>query len=149
MNNRQYPQRDSNLAINPVNKDFIANIKTHHFDVGNPRPRTLIEAKKHYLSETNLSYNNKGNAAKLRSVLDAKKKADLRANHFEIGGRTADYKQPMSKLDFRPTTAKERANARTALNVEKQADLRASHWSVGSTPNLNANLQGGRNANKS
>ena len=76
MNNRQYPQRDSNLAINPVNKDFIANIKTHHFDVGNPRPRTLIEAKKHYLSETNLSYNNKGNAAKLRSVLDAKKKAD-------------------------------------------------------------------------
>lgn len=35
-------------------------------------------------------YNHKGNAAELRAVLDGKKKEDLRINHFEIGGSSAN-----------------------------------------------------------
>ena len=117
--------------MQPPNKDFIASIKASHFDVGYPRTRSILEKKKHYLSEANLSYNNKGNAAELRSKLDEIKKNDLRKNHFDIGGRTAAFKHPTSQLAFRPSTAMEREEARPQLNSEKKADLRRSHWFVG------------------
>jgi hypothetical protein len=97
----------------------MATIKTHHFDVGDKRPKTLFETKRHYLSEANLSYNNKGDAAKLRASLDQAKKDDLTKNHFTIGGRTANFKEPISKLQYRPATATQRLEARTALNTEK------------------------------
>jgi len=63
-------------------------------------------------------------------VLDQRKKDDLRNNHFEIGGRTAEVKIPTSTIQFRPGTAHQRMEARPSLNAEKKADLRASHWSV-------------------
>ena len=69
-NSRLFPQRDPNQAIVPPNKDFIASIKSSHFEVGSSRPKTLMEKKHHYLSETNLCYSNKGDAAKLRATLD-------------------------------------------------------------------------------
>lgn len=131
MNNRLFPYKDPNEAIVPPNKDFIKTIKTHHFEVGSTRPKTLIEKKHHYMSEANLCYANKGNPLKLRAHLDQSKKDDLRANHFEIGGNTAAFKQPVSKLQFRPATATQRVDARAALNDDKKRDLRASHWSVG------------------
>lgn len=62
-NQRLFSGRDPKEAIVPPNKDFVASIKTHHFDVGNNRPKSLFELKKHYLSEANFSYNHKGNAA--------------------------------------------------------------------------------------
>jgi len=125
----------------------MATIKTHHFDVGDKRPKTLFETKRHYLSEANLSYNNKGDAAKLRASLDQAKKDDLTKNHFTIGGRTANFKEPISKLQYRPATATQRLEARTALNTEKKADLRASHWSVGLlNPCLSAAGNNGRNS---
>lgn len=107
-NQRLFSCRDPSGAIQPPNKDFIASIKASHFDVGYPRTRSILETKRHYLSEANLSYNNKGNAAELRSKLDEVKKNDLRKNHFEIGGPTAAFKHPTSSLAFRPSTALER-----------------------------------------
>ena len=62
----------------------------------------------HYLSETKLNLNSKGNAQNVRAVLDEKKKADLRKNHFEIGGTTAHFKNTMQTLQYRPGTAKDR-----------------------------------------
>ena len=91
-NQRLFASRDPNGAIQPPNKDFIASIKASHFDVGYPRTRSIIETKRHYLTESNLSYGLKGNAAELRSKLDEVKKNDLRKNHFEIGGSTAAFK---------------------------------------------------------
>ena len=117
--------------MQPPNKDFIASIKASHFDVGYPRTKSILETKRHYLSEANLNFNNKGNASELRSKLDEIKKNDLRKNHFDIGGRTAAFKHPTSQLAFRPSTALERENARPQLNSEKKADLRRSHWFVG------------------
>jgi len=100
------------------------------------------------MSEANVCYSNKGNPLKLRAHLDQAKKDDLRANHFEIGGNTAAFKQPVSKLEFRPATAAQRTDARAALNEDKKRDLRASHWTVGqsSTPCLSA-AGNGRNNN--
>jgi len=48
----------------------------------------------------------KGNAAEIRSTLDESKKNDLRTNHFDIGGRTSNYKNTTAGLSFRPSTAK-------------------------------------------
>jgi len=69
-NQRLFPNKGLNQPIVPPNKDFMATIKTHHFDVGDKRPKTLFEKKRHYLSEANLSYNNKGDAAMVRASLD-------------------------------------------------------------------------------
>ena len=93
-----YPEKDANQAIVPPNTDFIHSIKASHFDVGNTRSRTTNQIKQHYLSATNLNFNHKGNAMKIKAVLDEKKKQDLRRNHFGIGGPTADFKHPMSTL---------------------------------------------------
>jgi len=97
-NSRVYPTKDPNEAIVPPNKDFIHSIKASHFDVGDPRKKSKNEIKRHYLSAANLSFNNKGNAMKIKAVLDEKKKQDLRTNHFGIGGPTADFRHPMSTL---------------------------------------------------
>ena len=92
MNQRVFPNKDPKAAIQAPNKDFIASIKASHFDIGNPRPKSQFDKKQHYLSEANLSFNMKGNAAKLRAKLDENKKADLRRNHFGIGGPTCEFK---------------------------------------------------------
>lgn len=97
-NSRVYPNKDPNIAIAQVNKDFVHSIKSSHFDVGDTRAKSSNEIKRHYLSAANLSFNNKGNAMKIKAVLDEKKKQDLRRNHFGIGGPTADFKHPMSTL---------------------------------------------------
>ena len=72
--------------------------------------------KRHYLSEANVKFNHKGNAGAIRAKLDESKKQDLRANHFEIGGPTADFKNTMAQNQFRPMTAKQRTTARPVLN---------------------------------
>lgn len=107
MNSKFYPETN-NKSITQPNKDFIHTIKASHFDVGDPRPKSAYNIRNHYLSETKLNLNSKGNAQNVRAVLDEKKKADLRTNHFEIGGRTADFKTPMQTLQYRPGTAKQR-----------------------------------------
>jgi hypothetical protein len=101
--------------------------------------------KRHYLSEANLKFNLKGNANEIRAKLDEAKKQDLRRNHFEIGGPTANFKNTISNLNFRPATAQQRVECRPALNEEKKNDLRASHWTVGQ-PSLIAS-RFGRNTN--
>ena len=118
-NQRLFPSNDPNEVIQKPNKDFIATIKTHHFDLGDRRPKTLFETKRHYLSETNLSYNNKGNPAKIRAQLEQAKKDDLIRNHFEIGGPSANFKETMVNLQYRPSTAVQRVEARATLNAEK------------------------------
>lgn len=104
-NSRVYPNKDPNEAIVKPNKDFIHSIKASHFDVGDPCAKSKNEIKRHYLSHANLSFNNKGNAMKIKAVLDEKKKNDLRRNHFEVGGNTANFMHPMSTLQYRPGTA--------------------------------------------
>ena len=63
-------------------------------------------------------------------MLDEKKKADLRKNHFEIGGPTAHFKTPMQTLQYRPGTAKDRSDARPLVSQEQRNNIRASHWGV-------------------
>ena len=106
MNNKFYPDTGNNTSITQPNKDFIHTIKASHFDVGDPRPKRAYNIKNHYMSETKLNLNCKGNAQSVRAVLDSKKKADLRKNHFEIGGPTAHFKNTMQTLQYRPGTAK-------------------------------------------
>ena len=84
--------------------------------MGHERPKSLFQVKNHYLSESNVKFNNKGNACQLRAKLDESKKKDLRQNHFEIGGPTAAFKSTTASLQYRPLTAHQRENARPALN---------------------------------
>ena len=72
----------------------------------------------HYLSETKLNLNSKGNALSVRAVLDKKKREDLTTNHFEIGGTTAHFKNTMQNLQYRPGTAKDRKDARPLVSQE-------------------------------
>ena len=104
-NQRVYPDKDPSQPFQAVNKDFAASIKASHFDIGT-RPKSSVMVKKHYLSEANVNFNCKGNAMQLKAKLDQSKKDDLRRNHFGIGGTTADFKIPMSTLQYRPGTAK-------------------------------------------
>ena len=118
-NQRLFPNKNPNEAIQKPNKDFIATIKTHHFEFGDKRPKTLFETKRHYLSETNLAYNNKGNANQIRAQLEQAKKDDLIRNHFEIGGPSANFKESVANIQYRPMTATQRVEARATLNAEK------------------------------
>lgn len=105
-NQRVYPNKDPNQRQQPVNKDFAAQIKASHFDIGSTRPRSAYQNARHYLSEAKVNFDCKGNAMSIKANLDQKKKDDLRKNHFGIGGCSADFKMPMSKLQYRPGTAK-------------------------------------------
>ena len=105
-NLRTFPNKDPNTAIVPPNKDFIASIKSHHFDVGPNKPRDHFELQGSYTSEAKLKFNLKGNAAEIRSSLDEAKKNDLRRNHFGIGGPTANFRKTTSELNYRPMSAK-------------------------------------------
>jgi len=73
-NSRVYPSKDPNEAIVKPNRDFIHSIKSSHFDVGDPRAKSVNEHKRHYLSASNMSFNHKGNAMNIKAVLDEKKK---------------------------------------------------------------------------
>ena len=73
-NLRAYPNKDPNTAIVPPNKDFIASIKSHHFEVGPNKPRDHVEMTNAYTSEAKIKFNLKGNAAEIRSSLDEAKK---------------------------------------------------------------------------
>lgn len=77
-------------SIQAIDKNFVYNIKTNHFEYGDTTPQTFQQLKQHYTSQSNLMYNNKGNPNTVRSVLDQAKKDDLRANHFTIGGNSAN-----------------------------------------------------------
>lgn len=88
MNSKQYTPHAVGKPVEATNKEFI---KSHHFDIGSVRPRSLYETKNHYMSEAVLRFNNKGDPVKLRAKLDNAKKEDLRHNHFEIGGPTAHF----------------------------------------------------------
>ena len=144
MNNKFYPD-NPNATITQPNKDFIHTIKASHFDVGDPRPKSMHNIRNHYLSETKLNLNSKGNAMRVRAVLDADKKKDLTKNHFDIGGPTAHFKTTMQTLQYRPGTAKERSDARPLVSQERRNNIRASHWGVEhQSVTLNANI-GNRN----
>ena len=69
-----YPESDANQSIVQPNKDFIHTIKASHFDVGNTRGRSCNQVQQHYMSANNLTFNHKGNAMKIKAVLDEKKK---------------------------------------------------------------------------
>ena len=143
-----YPDSDAHKTIQQPNKDFIHTIKSSHFDVGNARGRSHNQIQQHYMSANNLTFNHKGNAMKIKAVLDERKKEDLRRNHFGIGGPTADFKHPMSTLQYRPGTAVQRQSARPSLTAEKKRDLRASHWSVGQvTPKNFATIEANSSRN--
>ena len=115
-NQRNFSAKNSLKSIVPPNKDFIASIKSHHFDVGPNKPRDAYEMRGAYTSEAKLKYSMKGNAAELRSKLDEAKKADLRTNHFQIGGTTANFKNTTAGLVYRPVSQKLREHCRPSLN---------------------------------
>lgn len=135
-NQRLFPNKDPNKAIQQPNKDFISSIKSSHFEVGSARPKSLMDVKRHYLSEANVKFNMKGNASQLRAKLDESKKNDLRRNHFTIGGPTANFKNTTANINYRPMTATQRVESRPSLNQEKMNSLRASHWTVGAESSL-------------
>ena len=63
-----------------------------------------------------MNYNNKGNAASVRSKLDESKKNDLRRNHFSIGGNSAFVIETTMSKQFRPASAIQRVDCKPALN---------------------------------
>ena len=148
-NLRTYPNKDPNTAIVPPNKDFIASIKSHHFEVGPNKPRDHVEMTNAYTSEAKLKYNLKGNSAEIRSTLDEAKKSDLRRNHFGIGGPTANFLRTTGELDYRPMTAKQIQESRPSLNQERMNQLRASHWGVAHQCQSLGNSRFARNAQSS
>ena len=99
-----------------IDKNFVYNIKTNHFEYGDTRPQTFAQLKQHYTSSANLNYNNKGNAANLRSKLDESKKNDLRRNHFAIGGNSAFVIESTMSKQYRPASAMQRVDCKPALN---------------------------------
>jgi hypothetical protein len=115
-----------------VNKDFISNIKANHFEYGDHKMlqnKSAIQAQ--YQSLTKASFNFDGDAKSVQAKLDQAKKADLRQNHFKIGGPTANFKATTNNKAYRPLTAQQRSNAKPELNREQLNDLRASHWTYG------------------
>jgi hypothetical protein len=65
---------------------------------------------------------------KIKATLDAEKALDLRTNHFEIGGPTANCKTSVHKSSYRPSSAQQMISARPSLDKALRNDLRASHW---------------------
>jgi hypothetical protein len=65
---------------------LIEEIKNNNFSTR----RATLPLENHYKTISNIIYNHKGNAAEVRAVLDGKKKEDLRINHFDIGGSSAN-----------------------------------------------------------
>ena len=126
---RQYSHKGH--GHQPIDKNFVYNIKTNHFDYGDTRPQTFQQIKSHYTSQANLNYNNKGDASSIRSVLDEAKKNDLRQNHFTIGGNSASVRGTTMNQQFRPASAAQRVECRPGLNQGQKNNLRASHWSFG------------------
>jgi len=66
-NERFYPNKDPNEAMQKPNKDFITSIKASHFDIGDRRPKSSVQVRGHYLSEANIKFNSKGDASLVRA----------------------------------------------------------------------------------
>lgn len=81
-----------------------------------------------YATMSTMSHNHKGNASKIRGVLDEDKKKDLRTNHFTIGGSSANVSRTTQSLTYRPGSAQARADARPNLNQNLVNDLKRTHW---------------------
>ena len=95
-----------------IDKNFVHNIKTNHFDYGDTRPQSFAQLKQHYTSQSNLNFNNKGDPNSVRSVLDQAKKDDLRTNHFTIGGNSASVMATSMNKQYRPATAVQRVECK-------------------------------------
>lgn len=63
-----------------------AMIKKANFTYGSSHLQSLSP----YTTVSHVIYNDKGNPAKVKATLDDAKKKDLRTNHFNIGGPTAN-----------------------------------------------------------
>ena len=55
--------------------------------------KATVALEDQYKTISSLIYNFKGDPQKVRSVLDQQKREDLRTNHFEIGGSSANIVQ--------------------------------------------------------
>lgn len=88
---------------NSVNKDFIATIKANHFEYGDPR--MMVNKSKHFTTMNGQTFNHKGDAMKIKANLDQKKRDDLRLNHFNIGGNSANVTKTTMEKSFRPASA--------------------------------------------
>ena len=64
-----------------------------------------LKSNSPYTTVSSATYNNKGNPLKIKSTLDTEKANDLRVNHFEIGGTTANTKTSVAKASYRPSSA--------------------------------------------
>lgn len=87
-----------------------------------------------YTTVSSVTYNNKGNPTKIKATLDSAKANDLRTNHFDIGGPTANTKTSVAKASYRPSSAQQMLEARPQVDRALRNDLRATHWGPVSKP---------------
>lgn len=99
-------------------------IKKNNFEYGS----RFHSAGDHYRTTTQKTYGHHGDACKIKAVLDPSKKKDLRANHFDVGGQTANTAYSTACRSYRPHSAMVRQAARPKLDESQKANLRASHW---------------------
>lgn len=126
----KYNDANAYGILQKVNKDFIRDIKSNHFECGDRRPQSAAALNYHYQSNTKQSYDYKGEASRIAAKLDESQKDDLRRNHFEIGGNTANVSETTVSKQFRPLSATQRKESRPEINRSQLNELRRSHWST-------------------
>ena len=77
--------------------------------------------------------------------LDVEKKKDLRKNHFEIGGVSANVIKSTYQNVNRPISAQERRDARQQMDKQAMARMKQPHW--GAPPNNSINKSRPQSAN--
>jgi hypothetical protein len=117
-------------GVTASNKDFIREIKANHFDTKDGFARSASALNYHYQTNNMATYCFKGNASAIAAKLEASKKDDLRRNHFEVGGTTANVLESTVNKQFRPLTAQQRGESKPALNRGLLNELCKSHWST-------------------
>ncbi len=96
-------------------------IKRNNFEYG----CSAQGQRDHFKTVSQKNFRNQRAAA---ATLDAEKQRDLRTNHFNIGGPTANTNRSVQMASYRPGSALERGQARPKVNQSLKDDLRQSHW---------------------
>lgn len=117
-------------AVQASNKDFIRDIKADHFSTEDGRSRSAAAKHYHYTSNSRMSFNFKGDASAIAAKLDPSQKDDLRRNHFEVGGHSANVAVTTVARNYRPHSLQQRNESKPQLNRDQLNELRKSHWST-------------------
>ena len=83
-------------------------IKRNNFEYGS----AYMDVQDRYRTVNMKTYFNQGDSSQIKARLDAQKSKDLKCNHFDIGGSTANTTQSLQAKQYRPGSAVQRRDAR-------------------------------------